>query len=49
MIYVTDGSFEGILSAIFEAYENKEIPESIVSRDFYQISLDTDVKEDSYK
>ncbi|MGI6122860.1 MAG: TIGR03915 family putative DNA repair protein [Acetivibrionales bacterium] len=45
MIYVTDGSFEGILSAIFEAYENKEIPESIVSRDFYQISLDTDVKE----
>jgi len=45
MIYVTDGSFEGILTAIFAAYENKEVPESIVSRDFYQMSLDTDVRE----
>ncbi len=45
MIYVTDGSFEGILTAIFVAYENKEVPESIVSRDFYQMSLDTDVRE----
>ena len=45
MIYVTDGSFEGILTAVFEAYENKETPESIVSRDFYQISLDSVVRE----
>lgn len=45
MIYVTDGSFEGILTAVFEAYENKEIPESIVSRDFYQVSLDSVVRE----
>ena len=45
MIYVTDGSFEGILTAVFEAYENKENPESIVSRDFYQMSLDSAVRE----
>lgn len=45
MIYVTDGSFEGILTAVFEVYEKKEIPESIVSRDSYQMSLDTDVRE----
>ncbi len=45
MIYVTDGSFEGILTAVFEAYENKEIPESIVSRDYYQVSLDSVVRE----
>jgi probable DNA metabolism protein len=45
MIYVTDGSFEGILTAVFEAYEKKEIPESIVSRNFYQMSLDTQVRE----
>ena len=45
MIYVTDGSFEGILTAIFVAYENKEVPESIVSRDFYQVSLDSVARE----
>ncbi len=45
MIYVTDGSFEGILTAVFVAYENKEIPESIVSKDFYQVSLDSAVRE----
>ncbi len=45
MIYVTDGSFEGILTAVFEAYENKENPESIVARDSYQMSLDSAVRE----
>ena len=45
MIYVTDGSFEGILTAIFEAYEKKEDPESIVSQGSYQISLDSAVRE----
>ena len=45
MIYVTDGSFEGILTAIFEAYEKKEDPESIVSQGFYQISLDSAARE----
>jgi len=45
MIYITDGSFEGILTAVFEAYENKENPESIVSQEFYQVSLDSAVRE----
>jgi len=45
MIYVTDGSFEGILTAIYDAYENKEDPESIVSQGFYQVSLDSGVRE----
>ncbi|NLU53147.1 MAG: DNA metabolism protein [Clostridiaceae bacterium] len=40
MIYVTDGSFEGVLTAVFEAYKNKTEPEDIiVSKDGYQLSL----------
>lgn len=40
MIYVTDGSFDGLLTAVFEAYENKTVPEDIiVSKEGYQLSL----------
>lgn len=45
MTYVTDGSFEGILTAVFEAYERKEEPEAIVSRDQYQMSLISEARE----
>lgn len=45
MIYVTDGSFEGILTAVFEAYARKEFPESIVSRELFQLSLGSEVRE----
>lgn len=45
MIYVTDGSFEGILTAVFEAYALKEEPEAIVSRDHFQLTLFSDVRE----
>ncbi|MGI6049905.1 MAG: TIGR03915 family putative DNA repair protein [Acetivibrionales bacterium] len=45
MIYVTDGSFEGILTAVFEAYVNKEEPESIVSKEFFQMQLGSEVRE----
>lgn len=45
MIYVTDGSFEGILTAVFEAYQKKEEPQSIISQKVFQLSLDTEVKE----
>ncbi|NMA83492.1 MAG: DNA metabolism protein [Epulopiscium sp.] len=37
--YVYDGSFEGLLTAIYEAYYRKEIPNRLVSQDTYQISL----------
>lgn len=45
MIYITDGSFEGILTAIFEAYKRKEEPESIISKDNYQMSFLTESME----
>ncbi len=45
MIYVTDGSFEGILTAVFQAYENKEEPISIVSKDVFQMQLGSEVRE----
>lgn len=45
MIYVTDGSFEGILTAVFEAYEKKEEPEAIVSKNEYQVSLFSEIRE----
>ncbi|MGI6085375.1 MAG: TIGR03915 family putative DNA repair protein [Acetivibrionales bacterium] len=45
MIYVTDGSFEGILTAVFEAYENKEKPDRIITQSSYQVSFDVAVKE----
>lgn len=37
--YIYDGSFEGILTAIYHAYYNKEIPEQILSQDDLQESL----------
>ncbi|MCX7771528.1 MAG: TIGR03915 family putative DNA repair protein [Clostridia bacterium] len=45
MIYLTDGSFEGILTAVFEAYANKVEPEAIISKDVFQTSLLSEVKE----
>lgn len=36
MIYLYDGSFEGLLTAIFEAYNRHEIPERILSEANYQ-------------
>lgn len=45
MIYVTDGSFEGILTAVFDAYQNREEPQSILSHEFFQLSLDTGMRE----
>lgn len=45
MIYITDGSFEGILTAIFEAFLHKEEPENIVSREQYQISMVTGLRD----
>lgn len=40
MNYVTDGSFEGILTAVFEVYQKREAPQSIISRDYFQMQLD---------
>lgn len=45
MIYVTDGSFEGILTAIFEAYASKQHPESIVSDGLFQMAFGSETKE----
>jgi len=45
MIYVTDGTFEGILSAVFEAYAHKEEPEAIVSRAHFQLTLFSEVRD----
>lgn len=36
MIYLYDGSFEGLLSVIFETYASKIIPQNIHSEDSYQ-------------
>lgn len=44
MIYVTDGTFEGILTAIFEAYRNKEEPGSIVTGESFQTMLGADIR-----
>ncbi len=45
MIYVMDGSFEGILTAVFEAYARKEDPDSIVSQSQYQMSLVSEIRD----
>ena len=39
MIYVTDGSFEGILAAVFEAFRNREDPEEITLGGDFQLSI----------
>ena len=44
MVYVTDGSFEGILTAVFEAFRNKEEPEEITLGGDFQLPLGTDVR-----
>lgn len=38
-IYVTDGSFEGILTAVFEAYQSREEPRFIVCGNEFQMEL----------
>jgi probable DNA metabolism protein len=45
MIYITDGSFEGILTAVFEAYERKEEPEAIYSSDGCQMRLASEARD----
>lgn len=44
MIYVTDGTFEGILTAVFEAYKNKEELRSIVTGESFQTTLDAGIR-----
>lgn len=38
-IYVCDGSFDGILTAVFEAFELKEFHVQLVYESFYQLNL----------
>ena len=48
VIYVYDGSFEGLLTAVFESFESRELPCSIVAEDefvptlFSSKTVDTD-------
>lgn len=39
LVYIYDGSFEGLLTAIYEAYYRKQKPSGIVCKDNMQISL----------
>ncbi len=39
LVYVYDGSFEGLLTAVFEAYYRKEEPDGIVSEQGMQMEL----------
>lgn len=49
VIYIYDGTFEGVLCCIFDSYERKEIPVDIVSEANFQptfyswVNIDTDV------
>jgi len=45
MTYVTDGSFEGILTAVFEAYRSREEPDSVISGDVFQAPLVSEIRE----
>lgn len=45
MIYVTDGSFEGILTAVFEAFRLKENPDHITLGGDFQLSMDPELRE----
>jgi len=45
MVYITDGSFEGLLTAVFEAYQNRENPEDIISRSTLQLSMVIEMRE----
>lgn len=40
MAYIHDGSFEGLLTCVFEAFARKEFPEDIVSERSYRPRLD---------
>ena len=37
--YVYDGSFEGLLTAVFESFESRELPCSIVAEDEFVPTL----------
>ncbi|MDR1003202.1 MAG: TIGR03915 family putative DNA repair protein [Oscillospiraceae bacterium] len=39
VVYIYDGSFEGLLSCVFESYARKEIPSDIVPEEQYELSL----------
>lgn len=45
MFYVTDGTFEGILTAVFEAYKNKEEPDAITLGGDFQLALGARMRE----
>ena len=45
MIYVTDGSFEGILTAVFEAFRLKENRDHITLGGDFQLSMDPELRE----
>mgnify|MGYP000849088025 CR=1 FL=1 len=45
MVYVTDGSFEGILTAVFEAFRNREDPEEITLGGDFQLSMTAGIRE----
>ena len=45
MIYVTDGSFEGILTAVFDAFKNREDPEDITLGGDFQLSMTSGTRE----
>lgn len=44
ILFVYDGSFEGLLSAIFDSFATKALPVDIVSKDYYQVSLLDEVR-----
>lgn len=44
MVYLTDGTFEGILTAIFTAYQQKEEPEDILAGEIIQLSMAQETK-----
>lgn len=39
VIYVYDGSFEGLLTAVFDSFESRELPCSIVAEDEFVPTL----------
>jgi hypothetical protein len=45
MIYITDGSFEGILTSVFEAFRNREEPEDIKPGVDVQLSFLSGIRE----
>lgn len=43
MVYATDGTFNGLLSAVFESYERHELPDTVLSSSCCQIGLDGEI------